>query len=88
MMGERLAGSGQLAAPAAGRTTVRRSAMCCEHLICARCAGRVAEGRCPTCRSARDALHHRGTDWSAYAIPLLVTLAVVLYVILALHLRA
>lgn len=32
--------------------------MCCEDLVCARCAGPVAEGRCPSCRSARDSLHH------------------------------
>ena len=24
--------------------------MSCEHLICAQCAGPVAEGRCPACR--------------------------------------
>jgi hypothetical protein len=32
--------------------------MSCEHLICAQCAGPVAEGRCPTCRDARAHVHH------------------------------
>jgi hypothetical protein len=31
--------------------------MSCEHLICAQCAGPVAEGRCPTCRQVRDQMH-------------------------------
>ena len=34
--------------------------MSCEHLICAQCAGPVAEGRCPVCRSARDHVHREG----------------------------
>ncbi len=32
--------------------------MSCEHLVCARCAGPVVEGRCPTCRVARSQIHH------------------------------
>ena len=32
--------------------------MSCEHMICAQCAGPVAEGRCATCRAARTQLHH------------------------------
>ena len=32
--------------------------MSCEHLICAQCAGPVAEGRCPVCRDARAHVHH------------------------------
>jgi hypothetical protein len=32
--------------------------MSCEHLICAQCAGPVAEGRCPVCRVARQHVHH------------------------------
>lgn len=36
--------------------------MCCERLVCAACTTPVAEGRCPTCRSARAELHgHRAT---------------------------
>ncbi|MFI0353831.1 hypothetical protein [Actinomadura sp. 9N407] len=34
--------------------------MSCEHLICARCSGPVVEGRCPTCRNARDQVHRDG----------------------------
>ncbi|MGH3320612.1 MAG: hypothetical protein ACRDN9_10585 [Streptosporangiaceae bacterium] len=32
--------------------------MSCEHVICARCAGPVVEGRCPTCRAIRAEMHH------------------------------
>lgn len=32
--------------------------MSCEHLICAQCAGPVAEGRCPVCRASKAHLHH------------------------------
>jgi len=32
--------------------------MSCEHLICAQCAGPVAEGRCPACRASREHVHH------------------------------
>jgi hypothetical protein len=34
--------------------------MSCEHLICARCAGPVVEGRCTACRAARAEVHHPG----------------------------
>ncbi len=43
--------------------------MSCEHLICAQCAGPVAEGRCPTCRAARAHIHHTGP---AFSLPLLL----------------
>jgi hypothetical protein len=29
-----------------------------DHLVCARCAAPVAEGRCPVCRAARNRLGH------------------------------
>jgi hypothetical protein len=61
--------------------------MCCEQLICAHCAGRVAEGRCASCRATRDALHHGADDRSAYAVPILVGLVVMLYLILTLYLH-
>lgn len=32
--------------------------MSCEHLICAQCAGPVAEGRCPVCRASKSHVHH------------------------------
>jgi hypothetical protein len=51
--------------------------MCCEHLLCARCAAPVSDGRCPTCRAARAELHpHAGLP--------VVTLAAFVAVLLAL----
>jgi hypothetical protein len=61
--------------------------MCCDELVCARCGGRVAEARCPVCRAARAALHHRNGDWSAYAVPVLVGLVALLYLILVIYLH-
>jgi hypothetical protein len=54
--------------------------MSCEHLICAACAGPVAEGRCPTCRQSREHVHR---DGHALSLPLLLAAALVL-VLLAL----
>jgi hypothetical protein len=54
--------------------------MSCEHLICAQCAGLVAEGRCPACRAARAQVHHHGPSLT---IPMIVALAVMLLLILA-----
>jgi hypothetical protein len=31
--------------------------MCCEHLICARCAGPVVEARCSACRATKAQFH-------------------------------
>jgi hypothetical protein len=31
--------------------------MSCDHLICARCANPVIDGRCATCRAAKAELH-------------------------------
>jgi hypothetical protein len=46
--------------------------MSCEHLICARCAAPVAEGRCPSCQAARASLHHHPAGsrlpWAAVAL--------------------
>lgn len=44
-------------------------------LLCARCGGRVAEGRCATCRLARDELRTRADRLVAWL--LLVALAIV-----------
>lgn len=30
--------------------------MTCDHLVCANCAGRVSDGRCPVCRAHRARL--------------------------------
>ncbi|HSZ44908.1 MAG TPA: hypothetical protein VK823_06210 [Streptosporangiaceae bacterium] len=42
--------------------------MSCEHLICAQCAGPVAEGRCPVCRDARAHVHHESHGLSIQLI--------------------
>ena len=58
--------------------------MCCDQLLCARCAGTVADGRCPTCRTARAELH---PGLSAPLLPyaLLVALVISLLMAAALH---
>ena len=56
--------------------------MSCEHLICARCAAPVVEGRCPACQLARAQVHRRAPGLSlplllaALLALLLLTLAV------------
>ncbi len=57
--------------------------MCCEHLICAACAGPVVEAGCPTCRLSRAGVHHDGPhvhvpEWLVAAAVLLITVAVLL----------
>jgi hypothetical protein len=42
--------------------------MSCEHLVCAQCAGPVAEGRCPVCRDARARVHHHAHGPSVQVI--------------------
>ena len=56
--------------------------MSCEHLICAQCAGPVAEARCPVCRAARSDLHHHSHGHTIqYAVVLmLLALAIILAV--------
>jgi len=60
--------------------------MSCEHLICAHCAGPVAEGRCPACRVSREHVHqHSGVS------PQLIIGAVLmlsLLLLLAMHLAS
>jgi len=59
--------------------------MSCEHLICAQCAGPVAEGRCPVCAAARARMHHHAGP--SMTLPLLaVALIALLLMMLALHL--
>lgn len=60
--------------------------MSCEHLICAQCAGPVAEGRCAVCRAARADLHSHNPGISA-STAVLIGIALVLLVALALHLH-
>ena len=57
--------------------------MSCEHLICARCSGPVVEGRCPTCRNARDEMHRHGSNVPPAAV--LAVLVALFFVALALQ---
>jgi hypothetical protein len=59
--------------------------MSCEHLVCATCAGRVVEGRCLTCRTARAELHRHGNPAAAQLLALLAVLAVLAALFLAVH---
>jgi hypothetical protein len=59
--------------------------MSCEHLICAQCAGPVAEGRCPTCREARAHMHDHNHGPSIQLVAL-VLLVLALLMVAALHL--
>jgi hypothetical protein len=59
--------------------------MSCEHLICAQCAGPVAEGRCPACRASRAHVHHQHSGASPQLIVATV-LVLSFLLLLALHL--
>ncbi len=48
--------------------------MCCEHLVCARCANPVADARCPSCRATRDRMHPRQAVLSGPTLVWLVAL--------------
>ncbi len=60
--------------------------MSCEHLICAQCAGPVAEGRCPTCREARAHIHHHGHAMTVQLIAAAALLILALLTVAAMHL--
>ncbi len=57
--------------------------MSCEHLICAQCAGPVADGRCPVCRAARSDLHHHHSHGLSipYVLAILLLIAAVMLAI-------
>jgi hypothetical protein len=57
--------------------------MSCEHLICAQCAGPVAEGRCPVCHAARARMHHH--TGPNVTVPLIAAVLIALLLMLALH---
>lgn len=57
--------------------------MSCEHLVCARCAGPVADGRCPSCRGARAELHRHGFVLTPQLALLLVAIVAVLALVAA-----
>jgi hypothetical protein len=59
--------------------------MSCEHLICAQCAGPVAEGRCATCREARAHIHHHSHVPNIQLVALAL-LVLALLMVAALHL--
>ena len=55
--------------------------MSCQHLVCAACAGVVADGRCPTCRAARLHVHERtGLTLSPQLVALVLALLLALAV--------
>ena len=53
-------------------------------LACASCGGRVADGRCPSCRTTREAMH----TVADHAAVWLLGLAFAVLVVLALSARA
>ncbi len=59
--------------------------MCCEDLICARCAGPVAEGRCASCRSARDSMHQASITITPQMLIVIVSVLLVLAVLAVRH---
>ncbi len=60
--------------------------MSCQHLVCAMCAGPVAEGRCPTCRAARDRVH--SGSFLGLTPPTVLLLAALLALVVLLGLTA
>lgn len=56
--------------------------MSCEHLICAQCAGPVAEGRCPVCQAARAQIHHHHHPGKALPLAAAVLLTLLLLLLL------
>ena len=60
--------------------------MCCEHLVCANCAGPVSEGRCSVCRGRRAQMHGEGgTSFSTLAAMLLTLLIAVAFLTTTIH---
>lgn len=59
--------------------------MCCDDLVCARCAAPVAEGRCPTCRAAREQFGHSNFSLSPQLLVVLITLLAALTALAAYH---
>ncbi len=58
-----------------GQAPAGGTEMSCEHLICARCAGPVVEGRCPACQLSRAQVHRHSPGLS---MPLVVAVLLVL----------
>lgn len=53
-----------------------------QDLVCASCAGRVADGRCPTCRAARRELS-QGPRLPAQALLLVAALLTLVLLVLS-----
>ncbi|MFJ6700796.1 hypothetical protein ACIQM4_32775 [Streptomyces sp. NPDC091272] len=55
-----------------------------DRLVCASCAGPVAEGRCPTCRASRQRLEQQQNPFSQLSPASLVALLLILVAAMAL----
>ncbi|MFD3516728.1 hypothetical protein [Streptomyces sp. NPDC058657] len=55
-----------------------------DRLVCANCAGPVAEGRCPTCRASRQRLEQQESPFAQLSPAALVSLLVILVAAMAL----
>ena len=53
-----------------------------QDLVCASCAGRVADGRCPTCRAARRELS-QGSRLPAQSVLLVAAVLALVLLVLA-----
>jgi hypothetical protein len=42
--------------------------MCCDRLVCANCAGVVADARCSVCRASRAQLHPHSAPLAVWAV--------------------
>ena len=58
--------------------------MSCEHLICAACAGPVAEGHCTVCQTARAHVHHAG---GGLRLPIIAVALIAALLLLAMQLH-
>lgn len=56
-----------------------------EDLVCARCAGLVIEGRCPTCRASREYLRRNSFTISPNMIIAAIAIVMLLAVLAARH---
>ncbi|MEU8886945.1 hypothetical protein [Streptomyces sp. NPDC048442] len=55
-----------------------------DRLVCANCAGPVAEGRCPTCRAIRQRLEQQENPFSQLSPAALIALLLILVTAMAL----
>ncbi|GAB3660692.1 hypothetical protein GCM10027589_22520 [Actinocorallia lasiicapitis] len=61
--------------------------MCCDHLVCASCAGPVAEGRCGSCRAVRAQMHGQQGGFTPQQLAIAAALLLILaFSLLAPHL--